>query len=165
MASEPMIAERAEPGGPRWITVWLLALAVATPLGWSTVAFVYFGMLAAGKPLTFEQALVAGLPEWYVWAGLTPVVFSLGRRFRLERRQWVAAGLFHLAFGTLVALADLALVTAINRHFGPTVSYVGPEFWDVYLKIVLRYFHFAFIIYWVIVAAAHAAQYYRSSRD
>ena len=164
MATEPSTGA-AGSGGPRWIAIWLLAFALATPLAWSSVAFVYFGMLAAGRPLTFAHSMVAGLPEWYVWAGLTPLVFSLGQRVRLERQQWIAAGIFHLVAGTLVALVDLALVTAINRRFGPTVSYVGPVFWDVYLKIVLRYFHYSFIIYWVIVAAAHAVRYYRSSRD
>ena len=164
MATQPTIGATGS-GGPRWVAIWLLAFALATPLAWSSVAFVYFGMLAAGRPLTFAHSMVAGLPEWYVWAGLTPVVFSLGQHVRLERQQWVAAGLFHLVAGTLVALVDLALVTAINRQFGPTVSYVGPVFWDVYLKIVLRYFHYSFIIYWVIVAAAHAVRYYRSSRD
>jgi two-component system, LytTR family, sensor kinase len=165
MATDPRITDPGGSEGPSWPAIWLFAFAVATPLAWSSVAFVYFGMLAAGRPLTFGHSLLAGLADWYVWAAFTPVVFSLGQRFRLERHRWVAAGLFHLVFGTMVALGDLALVTAINRHFGPTVSYVGPVFWDVYLKIVLRYFHFAFIIYWVIVAAAHAAQYYRSSRD
>jgi two-component system, LytTR family, sensor kinase len=164
MATQPTIGATGS-GGPRWVAIWLLAFALATPLAWSSVAFVYFGMLAAGRPLTFAHSMVAGLPEWYVWAGLTPLVFSLGQRVRLERQQWVAAGLFHLVAGTVVAVVDLALVTAINRRFGPTVSYVGPVFWDVYLKIVLRYFHYSFIIYWVIVAAAHAVRYYRSSRD
>jgi two-component system LytT family sensor kinase len=164
MAHQPTIGATAS-GGPRWVAIWLLAFALATPLAWSSVAFVYFGMLAAGRPLTFAHSMVAGLPEWYVWAGLTPLVFSLGQRVRLERQQWVAAGVFHLVAGSVVALVDLALVTAINRQFGPTVSYVGPVFWDVYLKIVLRFFHSSFIIYWVIVAAAHAARYYRSSRD
>jgi len=164
MATQPTIGTTGS-GGPRWVAIWLLAFALATPLAWSSVAFVYFGMLAAGRPLTFAHSMVAGLPEWYVWAGLTPLVFSLGQRVRLERHQWVPAGLFHLAAGTVVALVDLALVTAINRQFGPTVSYVGPVFWEVYLKIVLRYFHYSFIIYWVIVAAAHAVRYYRSARD
>ncbi len=164
MATEPTDGTTSS-GGPRWVAIWLLAFALATPLAWSSVAFVYFGMLAAGRPLTFAHSMVAGLPEWYVWAGLTPLVFSLGQRVRLERHQWVPAGLFHLAAGTAVALVDLALVTAINRQFGPTVSYVGPVFWDVYLKIVLRYFHYSFIIYWVIVAAAHAVRYYQTARD
>jgi hypothetical protein len=149
---------------PRWTTILLWALAVATPLGWSSVAFVYFGMLAVGRPLTFEHALLAGLQDWYPWAILSPLIFWLGRRFRLERDGWAVAVPVHLVCGTLVALGDLALVTAINQYFGPTVSFVG-TFGEVYPRIVLRYFHFAFIIYCVIVAAAHALEYYRSSRD
>ena len=149
---------------PRWTTILLWAVALATPLGWSSVAFVYFGMLAVGRPLTVPQALLAGLQDWYVWALLAPGVFLLGRRFRIERHGWVRAALVHLAAGSAVALLDLAMVTVINQYFGPTVSYVG-AFGEVYPRIVLRYFHFAFIIYWVIVAAAHAIEYYGSSRD
>ena len=149
---------------PRWTTILLWAIAVATPLGWSSVAFVYFGMLAVGRPLTFEQALLAGLQDWYPWALLSPLIFWLGRRFRLEGTGWMVAVPAHLLCGTAVALGDLALVTAINQYFGPTVSFVG-TFGEVYPRIVLRYFHFAFIIYWVIVAAAHALDYYRTSRD
>ncbi len=144
------------------ILVW--ALAVATPLAWSSVAFVYFGMLAMGRPLSVGHAILAGLQDWYPWALFAPLIFWLGRRFRLERQGWMAATVIHLTCGSLVALVDLALTTAINQYFGPTVSYVG-SFAEVYPRIVLRYFHFAFIIYWVIVAAAHAMEYYRSSRD
>ena len=149
---------------PRWTTILLWAVAVATPLGVSSVAFVYFGMLAMGRPLPVGHAVLAGLQDWYPWALLTPLIFGLGRRFPLERRKWVVAIPVHLACGTVVALGDLAVVTAINQYFGPTVSFVG-SFAEVYPRIVLRYFHFAFIIYWVIVAAAHATEYYRSSRD
>jgi two-component system, LytTR family, sensor kinase len=149
---------------PRWSTTLLWALAVATPLAVSSVAFVYFGMLAMGRPLSVEHAVLAGFQDWYPWALLTPLIVALGRRFRLEGRGWMVAVPVHLACGTLVALLDLAVVTAINQYFGPTVSYVG-TFGEVYPRIVLRYFHFAFIIYCVIVAAAHALEYYRSSRD
>ena len=149
---------------PGWTTILVWALAVATPLGWSSVAFVYFGMLAVGRPLTIPQAILAGLQDWYVWAMLAPGVFLLGRRVRLEREGWGRAALIHLVAGSAVALLDLAAVTVINQYFGPTVSYVG-TFGEVYPRIVLRYFHFAFIIYWVIVAAAHAIEYYGSSRD
>jgi signal transduction histidine kinase len=149
---------------PRWTTVLLWAVAVATALAVSSVAFVYFGMLAMGRPLSLEHAVLAGFQDWYPWALLAPVIFALGRRFRLERRGWAVAVPVHLLCGTVVALADQAAVTAINQYFGPTVSYVG-TFAEVYPRIVLRYFHFAFIIYWVIVAAAHATDYYRTSRD
>jgi hypothetical protein len=144
-------------------TLWLCAFAVATPLGCSTVALVYFGMWTVGKPLSFGSALIAGLPDWYVWALLTPIVFWLGQHFRLERQRWLVAALVHLVCGTIIALLDLWAVTVINRALGPTVSFVGPNFWDIYLRIVLRYYHSALIIYWVIVAAAHSWRHSRCS--
>ncbi len=163
VAMAPEVSD-SQSRSPDWLTVLWWALAVATPLGWSSVAFVYFGMLAMGRPLSFSHALVAGLQDWYPWALLTPLIFALGRRFRLERRGWVRNAIIHLICGSVIALVDLAAVTAINQYFGPTVSFVG-TFRDVYPRIVLRFFHFAFIIYWVIVAAAHAIEYYRTSRD
>jgi two-component system LytT family sensor kinase len=158
------LAAPPSPSAPSWTRILVWGLAVATPLAWSSVAFVYFGMLAMKRPLSVEHAILAGLQDWYPWALLAPLIFALGRRFRLERQRWISASLVHLSCGTLVALFDLAVVTAINQYFGPTVSYVG-TFAEVYPRIVLRYFHFAFIIYWVIVAAAHAIDYYRSSRN
>ena len=153
-----------DPASPPWTTILRWAFAVATPLACSSVAFVYFGMLAMGRPLSFRHAVLAGFQDWYPWALLTPVIFTLGRRVRLDRQGRTFAVLVHLGCGTVVALLDLALVTAINQYFGPTVSFVG-TFAEVYPRIVLRYYHFALIIYCIIVAAAHATEYYRSSRD
>ena len=161
MATQPTIGTTGS-GGPRWVAIWLLAFAVATPLGWSSVAFVYFGMLAVGRPLTFEQATLAGLQDWYSWALLTPIVFSLGRRVRLERDQWVGAHI-HLSRHNSRARGsgDGDRDQPVLR---PHCEFIG-SFSEVYPRIVLRYFHFAFIIYWVIVAAAHATEYYKSTRD
>jgi hypothetical protein len=153
-----------DPASPGWSTILRWAFAVATPLACSSVAFVYFGMLAMGRPLSVRHAVLAGFQDWYPWALLTPLIYNLGRRVRLDRQGRTVAVLLHLGCGTVVALLDLALVTGINQYFGPTVSFVG-TFAEVYPRIVLRYFHFAFIIYCVIVAAAHATEYYRSSRD
>lgn len=55
------------------------------------------------------------------------------------------------------------LVAVLNRSLGiPT--FAGP-FRDVYLRLILQYFHFHFIIYWAIVLAAHAFRYYTSFRE
>ena len=66
----------AEASLPGWRRLWALAFAIATVAGWSSVLFVYFGMLANDKPLPFRTAVLAGLPDWYFWAALTPPVFS-----------------------------------------------------------------------------------------
>jgi len=148
---------------PRRASLWLSAFAVATPLAWSSVAFVYFGMRAMGKPLSVERALVAGLPDWYFWAAFTPAIFWLSARFPLERGRWVGAGLAHLLLGTVVALANIGLIVGFNRAMG-TPTFAGP-LGEVYLQRVLQLYYLAFMIYWVIVAAAHAVQYSRRFRD
>src|SRR5687767_2824350 len=140
-----------------WGRLRRLAFAIATVLGFSSVAFVYFGMIASGRPLTLRTAILAGLPNWYFWACLTPPVFWLGLRFRFERRAWPRALLVHLAAGVVVVLAELAMFTTFNHWFYYNPWAPAPtEFGDAYMRNVLRGFHDAFLVYWVIVAAAHA---------
>ena len=147
----------------KWGAIFGYACLVVTPLAWSTVAFIFVGMNAAGRSLSFERAMLAGLPDWYFWAAFTPLVFWLGQRWRLERGHWAGAAMTHLAIGTMVALAEILLVVTFNRAVG-VPTFAGP-FRDVFLRLILQYFHFHFIIYWVIVMAAHAFQYYDSLRE
>ena len=141
--------------------VWSLAFAVTTPVAFSSVAFVYFGMRAAGKPLTFGSVLVSTLPDWYLWAMLTPLVFWLGRRFPLERDRWPHNAVVHLMTGTAIVLVELAIVTAVDHafYYNPYAP-APPLYVDAYIKQVLKSFHYAVIIYWLIVAAATAYRYF-----
>jgi len=144
--------------------VWSLAAAIATALGVSSVAFVYFGMKAAGKPLTFTTALLAGLPDWYFWAALTPFVFWLGARIPIERRHWPRAAVLHLLAGGAVVLVELAVFTLFNHWFyynpyAPAPAALG----DAYVWNILRSFHYAFIIYWLLAAAGMAYRYQRDA--
>jgi two-component system, LytTR family, sensor kinase len=140
-----------------WRRVRRLAFAIATVLGLSSVAFVYFGMIASGRPLTLRTAILAGLPNWYFWACLTPLVFWLGLRYRFERRSWPRALLVHLGAGILVVLAELAIFTIFNHWFYYNPWAPAPaQFRDAYRNNVLRGFHDAFHIYWLIVVVAHA---------
>ena len=156
-----MIERSSQP--PRGLTTMAWATVVVTPLAWSTVAFIFIGMNAAGRELSFERALLAGLPDWYLWALFAPLVFWLGHRFRLERDHWATAAAVHLGSGAFLALALLLLVAILNR--GLAVPTFSGRFQDVYLRLILQYFHFHFIIYWAIVLAAHAFRYYGSFRE
>ncbi len=153
---------RGGSGGPATLTVLAWAFGIATLLGCSSVAFIYFGMNAFGRTLSFPRAVIAGLPDWYLWAAVVPAIFRIAQRIPLGRSRWAAFGL-HLLVGTLVALVELALVTLFNRLLG-VPTFAGP--WqDIYLRMILQYFHLNFIVYWVIVAAAHATHYYRSYQE
>ena len=148
---------------PRWRVVLLYGLAIATPLGWSLVAFAYLGMNAWGRTLSFQRAVLIGLPDWYLWALAAPVVFALAERFRIERGRWASSVAIHLLAGSAVALVEIAAVVGVNTAFGVRL-YEGP-LTDIYLRMVLRTFHFYLIIYCVIVAASHAYGYYAALRE
>ena len=63
----------------------------------------------------------------------------------------------HLGAGVVVVLAELAIFTTFNHWFYYNPWAPAPaEFGDAYTRNVLRGFHDAFLVYWVIVAAAHA---------
>jgi two-component system, LytTR family, sensor kinase len=140
-----------------WRRLWALAFGVATVLGLWTTLFVYVGMRSMHKPLSLRTAALAGLPDWYFWATLFPLVFWLGLRFRFDRGQWTRAVLIHLVAGAGVVMLELLLFTTFNHRFyyNPWAP-APPAFRDAYVQNVLRFFHFAFLIYSVIVAAAHA---------
>lgn len=161
ISAAPVIESASRP--PRGLTTMAWATVVVTPLAWSTVAFIFIGMNAAGRQLSFERALLAGLPDWYLWALFAPLVFWLGHRFRLERDHWARAAAVHLASGAFLALTLLLLVALLNRSLA--VPTFAGRFQDVYLRLILQYFHFHFIIYWAIVLAAHAFRYYGSYRE
>ena len=74
--------------GPDSRTVLAWAFCIATLLGCSTVAFVYIGMNAFGRTLSFPRAVVAGLPDWWLWAAATPGIFWFGQRVTLGRGRW-----------------------------------------------------------------------------
>jgi two-component sensor histidine kinase len=144
--------------------VWSTAFVLATVLGLSSALWVYFGMKAGGKPLTFQTAILAGLPDWYFWAALTPLVFWLGHRFPLERARWPRAGGLHLVEGAAIVLVELLVFTAFNHWFYYNPWAPAPsDFGEAYVKNVLRSFHYAFIIYWLIVVSATAFRYQRDS--
>ena len=144
--------------------VWRLAGVLATVLGVASSAFVYFGMKAMGKPLSFTTAILAGLPDWYFWAALTPLVFWLGLRAPIERSTWARAGLVHLVAGIGIVLVELFVFTAFNHWFYYNPYAPAPaDFGEAYIKNILRSFQYAFIIYWLIVAAATAYRYHRDS--
>jgi sensor histidine kinase YesM len=147
--------------GRREWTVWRVAFVAATLLGLSSAAFVYFGMRASGKPLSLRTSILAGLPDWYFWACLTPLVFALSRRVRFGRDSWARPILAHLGTGALIVLVELAVFTAFNHWFYYNPWAPAPaEFGDAYRLNIFRSFHYGFLIYWVIVAGAHAVMYH-----
>jgi two-component system, LytTR family, sensor kinase len=101
------------------LTSWRPAAAV---LGVWTV----FGVLESSKAYVADQlqgiprgwgpALIGNMPWWWAWAALTPLVFLLASRIRLDRLGWPAALGLHLVLGAIISGVHLAAVGVLYWH-------------------------------------------------
>jgi two-component system, LytTR family, sensor kinase len=149
-----------------WAKLWRVSLTLAIVLGASSVAFVYFGMMAGGRPLPLRTSALAGLPDWLLWACLAPPVFWLGLRWRIVRGARVRSLLVHVPASAAVVLFELFLFTAFNHafYYNPWAP-APPLLYDAYVRNVLMTFHYGSLIYWAIVAAAHAYAFHCESQS
>src|SRR5215218_10440373 len=81
---------------------------------WTGVAFFtsynsYLGLRLVGRPMVWADLLAESLASCWIWAAFTPPILWLARRFRVERRRWLAAVLVHVAAGFGFAFLDVVV--------------------------------------------------------
>lgn len=146
-----------------WAKLWALSLAAASLLGLTAAAIAYTSRLFSGYPFSVGRALLSTLPDWYFWAIIAPPVVALGRRFPIQGSRWIAHGALHFLAGTLVAMVQVAFYAWFERLFVQYPEF--PGYLPYYAYTVGMWFHYQFIVYWVIVLASHAFDYYRRYRE
>jgi two-component system, LytTR family, sensor kinase len=101
-------------GVSSWRETWAFAAAAAAVIGFLFAAQWVLASGTAGPTVAWSYALAWVLPEWFLWAALSPLVFALAARFPFARSTWrvavVVHGLAALALGVAHAAA-FALVT------------------------------------------------------
>jgi len=109
--------------------------------------------------LFFIQFLV-----WNIWGVLSPLIFWLGKHFRIDRQTYYRGLFVHIICAVIIVLFYLALYSLIWNYLG-----MGSFGWDafaVYFKVFfLNLFHWHFFIYMAIIGLAHAMQYYRELQE
>jgi LytS/YehU family sensor histidine kinase len=116
---------------------------------------IYVDYTYAGVEIRWAQSLWVGLSEWYVWAGLSPLIFVTARRFPFGRRAWGRSIAVHLPATVAVALLKLAIHSPIAALAG-----VGPL-----RPPGLETFNISLLTCWLIVGVSHALIHYRSSQE
>lgn len=72
------------------------------------------------QPTSFWHIVLVQMPDWYLWAAFTPVIFRLSRHFPLQRRPSIRVVSAHVA-AWLVCLSLHALLAAtLTRAFDAT---------------------------------------------
>ena len=140
---------------------WLFRLFV---LGcWSLFTLMVIGISAAatvmhGRVPNFRVLFTWNL-GWILWAGETFVVIFLARKLPIERKRLPQTISAHILLGLFVAFAHLGVEFAMSRSIearylppaSPSTSFVGTFAYK---------FHVYFVIYWMIVGATRAHDYY-----
>ncbi|MEO1485997.1 MAG: histidine kinase [Bacteroidota bacterium] len=118
----------------------------------------YLKTLEAGGSDTWGKLFFIQFLVWNVWAGFSPLIFWLGKRFRIDRQTYYGGLFLHIVFAVIIVLMYLALYSLIWNFLG-----IGAFGWDTfkfYFKVFfLNLFHWFFFIYMTIIGLAHAIQY------
>src|SRR5262245_16014637 len=136
----------------RW-AFWLAIFA-----GWTLLVIVFAVSSSLTYALTYRSprwgyTITMAATEWYVWAAFTPLVAWLSRRLRISRPRWHRAILIG-AIGAPIAFIKVTLTRVLRG-----VTEGGDAYFQI-TDLATQY-----LIFWAIVAAAHAWLYYRDAQE
>ena len=148
---------------PQW-TTWGFVVAIWTFPGLAALSYYYLNQIVAvGEPMNWAYALVSTLPNWYIWAAMTPAILWLARRYPIERSNWKTMLLaIHLPAMVLLmlvhSLANLLLfyLTAMPGHEGLSTGLYRVHF--------TTRVHANTLTYWTVLGVYYAYDYYRKFR-
>jgi signal transduction histidine kinase len=135
----------------RWIGFWTIL-----GLGFTTQVYLAERRFGAEAP-TWWVALVANLPEWYLWGLVSVLVVSLVRRFPVDRHGWRRHFPPHV--GVSFNIAFLHLIAAVLIQ-----SAVSADGSSVLSRLVDNFsvqYHWNVVVYWAILGVVHAREYHR----
>ena len=117
-----------------------------------------------GMPTGFLAALVGNMPWWLFWAALTPVVFALARRFRVDGGRWPAAAAVHLGAGVALSLVHLVVVGALYYYTTTRGGPVGGPVRQVQ-NIIDAYLVLDIMTYCAVVGGWYVLEFARRMRE
>lgn len=152
-SASPLARAASSRGEPSWHRDALLLIAVwSVPALLSCVETYLFNALE-NHPASWSRIIAMVLPGWYLWAALTPVIFSLSRRYPLARGRLPRSVSMHL----LVCFACTVLYGLVYTLASRATAAV-PSRWSFdahWLRITLSWMPISFLLYWAIVCVAH----------
>jgi two-component system LytT family sensor kinase len=133
-----------------WLAVWA---------GWTAIALFFavgnsLTYKSTGRPPYWTLTIRRSLAEYWLWALVTPAIVALARRVPLRgRRFWFHLAL-HVCSGAVFAFGKMMIDRAV------LAALTG-----VWIYLLASTVAFNFAMYFGVVAAAHAVEFYRQSRD
>ncbi len=143
----------------------LVALGVATVLGAIGSGEHHLSMLQHGGDPTIAHALKMGMPYWFIWILLAPIIIWFVNRVPLEGEWPLAKVLLHLLVAIAVTMLHSVIQNLLTFAFG-IIHYSTPATLGLGLLVgAIRSLTFDLPAYGSILGLLYAAGYYRRFRE
>ena len=136
---------------------------------WTIIGIFFLSQALSQKffsrdPTPWWHYLISWLVGVYLWALLMPAILWLGRRFPIERRNWVRRVALHLLLGVVVSLVQLILESAILSHLGVFPGLMN-TFVTTFAFLLVIGFHTAIMTYWEVLGVQYGIGYYQNYQE
>lgn len=136
---------------PAYILVWSIP-------GIAALSFYYLNQTVTAEPLNWSYALISTLPNWYIWAFLTPAIIKLSQRYPLEQDSWKRV-LITIHIPALVA--SMLVHSAVNLLLFTSTGLHDTASFGLYKVHFFTRVHANIFTYATIVGLYSAWEYYR----
>ena len=145
---------------------FFILLGVWTLIGLTFASLSFFATLAISKQGSVNPAsiFISNLLAFYLWALLTPLIVLLARRYRLDRQRWPQSLVVHLPASLLFPALHLCLYLAPFWLLGGLLTREYPTFLSLFSYQFFANLPMKVSIYWLILIAINALDYYQSFR-
>jgi two-component sensor histidine kinase len=144
--------------------MWALPFGVATALGLLLAAQWVLASGTSGPTIAWSYALAWVMPEWYLWAALTPPVFALAGRFPIGRATWPTAAPVHAAAAGLLGVAHAAAFALVTWRL-PWADIVAVPLDRLASNLVSKKIVTNLLVYAGLVGLRHALAVHRRQRE
>ncbi len=160
---EPTMSNPSSQRLRRRLLFWGLYFAFWTLIGLTFADYIHRNWLNRGSDASWSKALLSALPDVYIWAMLSPLIFWLTRRIPVQGRSWRRGLLVYFpASMVLYALAILLIISFDLFFVWPPLK---SSFWTVYRFYLRQEFWSGMLAAWGVIALSHAVEYARRHRQ
>jgi len=136
---------------------------------WTIIGIFFFSQALSQKffsrdPTPWWHYLISWLVGVYLWALLMPGILWLGRRFPIDRRNWVRRVALHLLLGVVVSLVQLILESAILSHLGVFPGLMN-TFVTTFAFLLVIGFHTGIMTYGEVLGVQYGIGYYQNYQE
>lgn len=133
------------------VLLWLALALITTSQGILTY-------LATGGEVNVVAVLLLNLALWLPWAALSPLILAAARRWPLHGAGWPRRLAAHVSLNLVLALAAAVLYRVLRVAIGLPVR-------GNYALMIASGLNTSLLVYWGLVALAHAMAYYRRTQE